>query len=87
MASAMCPNCKIYLIEANSNSFSNLVVAEATAARLHAHAISNSYGVNELNTQTLEPAYNLPGIAVTASTGDGGYGVQYRPSCGASDRV
>lgn len=80
MASAMCPHCKIYLIEANSNSFTNLTVAEATAARFHPHAISNSYGVGELGTETLEHAYDFPGIAVTASTGDGGYGVQFPAS-------
>jgi subtilase family serine protease len=80
MASAMCPNCRLYLIEANSNAFSNLVVAEATAARLGAHAISNSYGVAEANTQSYEAAYNHPGIAITASTGDTGYGVEFPAS-------
>jgi subtilase family serine protease len=80
MASAMCPNCKIYLLEANSNSFNNLAIAEATAARLGAHAISNSYGGNEMSTRTFEAAYAYPNIAVTASTGDEGYGVQFPAS-------
>jgi subtilase family serine protease len=45
MASAMCPSCKILLVEASSNSFANLAAAENTAAQLGAHVISNSYGV------------------------------------------
>lgn len=80
MVSAMCPNCKIYLIEAATNSFSNLVTAVNTAARLGAHAISNSYGVAEAGTQSYESAYNHPGIAITASSGDDGYGVEFPAS-------
>ncbi len=34
MASAICPNCKILLVEATSNSFANLAAAVDTAARL-----------------------------------------------------
>ena len=79
MASAMCPLCNILLVEASSNYFSDLGTAVNTAARLGAAAISNSYGgsewSNELSYDT--EYYNHPGIAVTASTGDKGYGVQY----------
>ncbi len=80
MASAMCSGCKIYLIEANSSSYSNLATAENTAASLGAHAISNSYGGGESGTQSYEPAYNHPGIAVTVSSGDSGYGVEFPAS-------
>ena len=73
MASAMCPNCKIYLIEANSATYANLATAENTAANQGAHAISNSYGGGESGSQAYEPSYNHPGIAVTASSGDSGY--------------
>ncbi len=73
MASAMCPNCKIYLIEATTASFGNLAAAENTAASTGAHAISNSYGGGESGSQTYEASYNHPGIAVTASSGDSGY--------------
>jgi subtilase family serine protease len=73
MASAMCPNCKIYLIEANSATYGNLATAENTAANTGAHAISNSYGGGESGSQSYEPAYNHPGIAITASSGDSGY--------------
>jgi len=80
MASAMCPSCTIYLIEANSASYSNLATAENTAAAKGAHAISNSYGGGESGTQSYESAYNHPGIAVTVSSGDGGYGVEFPAS-------
>lgn len=77
MASAMCPNCRIILVEASSSSYSDLARAVQTAAALHAHAISNSYGGPEGNTQGYEGAYNVSGAAVTVSAGDSGYGVQF----------
>src|SRR5438270_1788921 len=77
MASAMCPNCKILLVEANSASYSALATAVNTAARLGAHAISNSYGGGEYGSTYYESAYNHPGVAVTASSGDSGYGVEF----------
>jgi len=77
MASAMCPGCKIILVEANSATFGNLAAAENTAAQLGAHVISNSYGGGESGSLSYEPAYNHPGVAVTVSTGDSGYGVQF----------
>jgi subtilase family serine protease len=73
MASAMCPNCKIYLVEATSSSYPNLATAENTAAAQGAHAISNSYGGAESGTTTYEPSYNHPGIAITVSSGDDAY--------------
>lgn len=73
MASAICPNCQVWLVEANDNSYSNLATAVNTAANLGAHVISNSYGGGESGTQSYEPAYNHAGVAVTASTGDHGY--------------
>jgi subtilase family serine protease len=74
-AHQICQNCKILLVEANTASFSNLATAVNTAARLGADAISNSYGGSELST-TINGAYNHSGIAITASSGDNGYGVE-----------
>ena len=73
MASAMCPSCKIILVEAKTATSKNLGTAVNTAASLGAHVISNSYGGSESGSQTYESDYNHPGIAVTASTGDSGY--------------
>jgi len=80
MASAMCPGCSILLVEAKTNSFQNLALAENTAAAMGAHAISNSYGGGESGSQTWEPYYTYAGIAVTVSSGDSGYGVQFPAS-------
>lgn len=80
MASAMCPGCKILLVEANSTSFGDLAAAENTAASLGAHVISNSYGGGESGSNTYESAYNHAGVAITVSSGDSGYGVQFPAS-------
>ncbi len=80
MVSAMCPGCKIVLVEATTNSLANLAAAENTAASFSPHAISNSYGGGESGSQTYEPSYNHPGIAITVSSGDNGYGVEFPAS-------
>jgi subtilase family serine protease len=78
MASAICPNCHILLVEATSASFADLSAAVDEAAALGATVISNSYGgaeyANEVNDQS---HYNHPGIAITVSSGDSGFGVQF----------
>lgn len=80
MASAMCPNCRILLVEASSSSYANLAAAENTAASLGAHVISNSYGGGESGTAAYEAAYDHAGVAITVSSGDSGYGVQFPAS-------
>src|SRR5512133_880695 len=78
MASAVCPNCRILLVEAASNSFANLATAVDTAYRLGASVISNSYGGSEFSGETsYESHFNHPGVPITVSSGDGGYGVEY----------
>lgn len=79
MASAICPNCKILLVEASSNSFANLSAAVDQAARTPGVvAISNSYGGAEYSGEVSDQThYNHPGIAVTVSSGDNGYGVEF----------
>lgn len=79
MVSATCPSCHILLVEANSNFFPDLGTAVNQAASLGAVAISNSYGGSESAGETSVDAlyYDHPGIAVTVSAGDSGYGVEY----------
>ncbi|HSS80938.1 MAG TPA: S53 family peptidase [Gaiellaceae bacterium] len=78
MVSAVCPNCHILLVEGNTNLNSDLYTAVDTAARLGANAISNSYGGNESSSETADDVhFNHPGVAITASSGDNGYGVSY----------
>ncbi|MCO5994050.1 S53 family peptidase [Actinoallomurus rhizosphaericola] len=79
MVSAICPNCKIVLVEASSASFANLGTAENTAARL-ANVISNSYGGSDASDSSYGSYYNHPGKAITVSSGDSGYGVEYPAS-------
>jgi len=72
--SAICPGCKIVVVQASSASIVNLGTAAATAARqAGVVAISNSYGGGDLSDASYGSYYNHPGIAVTASTGDNGY--------------
>jgi hypothetical protein len=74
MVSAACPACKIRLVEGTSASFSDLGKAENTAAGLAGvKAVSNSYGGSDSRQVA---AYRHPNIAITASTGDAGFGVQ-----------
>ncbi|HZU80520.1 MAG TPA: hypothetical protein VE991_11440 [Acidimicrobiales bacterium] len=81
MVSAMCPQCHILLVEANSPTIADLAAAENTAATLGATEISNEYGGSEAASDTtLDASYDHPGIAITASSGDSGYGVNYPAS-------
>jgi subtilase family serine protease len=80
MASAMCPNCKLILVEASSASFQDLATAVNTAASLGAHVISNSYGGGESGAASFDSFYTHAGIAVTASSGDSGFGVEFPAS-------
>lgn len=79
MASAMCPNCHITLVQATSPTFGNLASAENYAAA-HAQAVSNSYGGGESGSNSYESAYTHSGIAITVSSGDSGYGVEFPAS-------
>jgi len=81
-AHEICQNCNILLVEANSASYANLGAAENEAAGLGASVISNSYGGGDSSADTAYDSlyYNHPGVVVTASTGDSGYGVEYPAS-------
>lgn len=81
IAHTLCQTCKILLVEATSSSISDLATAENTAANLGATVISNSYGGSEWSGETsFDSAYTHSGIAITASSGDSGYGVSYPAS-------
>lgn len=77
MVSAACPGCPILYVGANSASFNDLATAVNTAAAMGAKVISNSYGGREFTSETaLAGSYNHPGVAITASSGDSGFGAQ-----------
>jgi subtilase family serine protease len=79
MVSAICPLCHIILVEASSATTANLGTAVNSAVSLGADFVSNSYGGSESSSDNTYDTdyYNHPGIAVTASAGDDGYGVSY----------
>jgi subtilase family serine protease len=79
MASAICPNCNLILVEANSNYLTDLGAAVNRAAAMKANVISNSYGGGEYSSETPDENayYNHPGIAITVSSGDAGYGTEF----------
>jgi hypothetical protein len=79
MAHAICQNCHVLLVEANSEEFTDLGAAVNAAVKAGATEISNSYAgpeepvlasiFSELNTSF----YDHLGVVVTASSGDCGY--------------
>jgi hypothetical protein len=79
MVSAICPNCHILLVEADDNSIANLGTAVNEAVALGAKYVSNSYGGSEDPSDLTSDStyYDHPGVVITASSGDGGYGVEY----------
>jgi hypothetical protein len=79
MVSAVCPNCNIILVEANSANDSDLGIAENEAVALGAKFVSNSWGGSESSSQTSEDTsyFKHPGVAITVSAGDSAYGAEY----------
>ncbi|MBI5470127.1 S53 family peptidase [Candidatus Kaiserbacteria bacterium] len=81
VAHAMCQNCSILLVEADSSSYSNMMTAVDRAVALGANVVSNSYGSNEFSGETsYDHHFNRPGVAFTVSSGDSGYGAEYPAS-------
>ncbi|KUM77865.1 putative Ig domain-containing protein [Streptomyces griseorubiginosus] len=79
MVSAVCPNCNITLVEANSANDTDLGIAENEAVSLGAKVVSNSWGGSEASSQTSEDTsyFKHPGVAITVSAGDSAYGAEY----------
>ena len=82
MAFAMAPQAKIFLVEADDNSFTNLLIAEDKAAQLVVQngggTISNSWSAFEFQgEQQMDSHFKVPGVIYFASTGDAGDVVGY----------
>ncbi|HEX3793996.1 MAG TPA: IPT/TIG domain-containing protein [Acidimicrobiales bacterium] len=78
MVSALCPNCHILLVEAASNETNDLGESVDEAVALGANVVSNSYGAPEFADESeFDSDYTHPGVAITASAGDSGYGASY----------
>src|SRR5271169_3459345 len=75
-AHAMAPTAKLYLVEAASNSFYDLLTAETVAASIVANegggVVSNSWGGSEFVDETAyDSFFSYPGVVYVASAGDG----------------
>jgi hypothetical protein len=79
MVSAICPNCRILLIEANTPYITDLGPAENTAATSGAAFVVNSWNSPEFASEdSYENQYfNHPGVAITVSSGYDGYGTTW----------
>ncbi|MGW1912251.1 S53 family peptidase [Streptomyces sp. NPDC002076] len=79
MVSAACPQCKILLVEAKSASMDDLGAAVNQAVKQGAKYVSNSYGGGEeaADTKADDQYFKHPGVAITVSSGDSGYGTEY----------
>ncbi len=81
IAHAICPKCKILLVEADTNSFANLLAAEDQAWKMNAAVISNSWGGSEFSSEaSYDSHFKHQGIPITVSSGDAGYGAEYPAS-------
>jgi subtilase family serine protease len=79
-AHAIAPGAHILLVEAKSNSFSNLLAAE-DYAKTHAQYVSNSWGGGESSGETSYDSHFVQsGVAFFVSSGDNGFGAQYPSS-------
>ncbi len=75
---AVCPDCKILLVEADASTYESLMAAIDRAVTMGADVVSNSWGSAEFSTETsFDSHLNVPNIAFTFSTGDSGYGTSY----------
>lgn len=76
-AHAIAPGAKILLVEAKSNSFSNLLAAE-DYAKAHANYVSNSWGGSEFSGEaSYDSHFVQSGVGFFVSAGDSGLPAQY----------
>jgi subtilase family serine protease len=87
MISAACPNCKIVLVQANSDKFGELVGVGMPTALKMADVVSNSFGTGELSATAKSAGWGFydsdPHKVIVASAGDSGAGY---PTSGLGSR-
>jgi subtilase family serine protease len=79
MVSAICPACKIVLVEANTNEFIDLGASVDTAVTKGADVVSNSYDGSEFSSHNKD--YSHPGHVILAAAGDAGFGAGPQQPC------
>src|SRR2546422_2046906 len=79
-AHAIAPGAKILLVEASSNSFTNLLAAE-DYAKTHAGYVSNSWGASEFSGEaSYDSHFSQSGVSFFVSSGDAGLPAEYPSS-------
>lgn len=78
LASAVCPNCKIVVVEATSDSAANLLAAAKTAVARGATVVSDSYTLSESSGEN-DAAYAI-GVPFVFGAGDTGAGAEWPAS-------
>lgn len=81
-AHAIAPGAKILLVEAATNSFTNLFGAiDYAATQSGVHQLSMSWGGGEFSSEASSDShFQVSGVSFFASSGDGGHGVIYPSS-------
>jgi Subtilase family len=78
MVSAICPHCRILLVESNTSRTVSLGQAENAAVAAGARFVSNSWSGAVARGQAADNHYfNHPGDALVFAAGDDGYGTAY----------
>lgn len=78
VVTALCPACRVLVVEASSANVSDLTAAAASAARLGAQYVSMSFGAGEwAGESALDSQLAAPGVVYVAATGDSGYGTAW----------
>ncbi|MGE5226699.1 MAG: peptidase S8/S53 subtilisin kexin sedolisin [Planctomycetaceae bacterium] len=79
-AHAIAPGAKILLVEAKTNSFTNLLAAEDYAAA-HATYVGNSWGASEFSSEaSYDSHFSHTGVSFFVSAGDAGLPAEYPSS-------
>jgi subtilase family serine protease len=77
-AHAIAPQAKIVLVEAATNSNSDLFTAVDVAVQNGATVVSMSWGGSEFRSEAVADShFNVTGVTFLASSGDSGHGVEY----------
>ncbi len=77
-AHSLAPAAKVILVEANSNSFDDLLAAVDVAVANGATQVSMSWSGGDFSgEQSYDFHFNVPGVTFMSSTGDSGHGVGY----------
>jgi hypothetical protein len=88
LVSAICPNCNILMIEANSSGFGDLGAAENEAITLGAQDVSNSWSGSEFADESYYDYqyFNHPGAALVFASSDNSGGNGYGASWPAASQ-